>query len=74
MAGSPLSRGTNVVVVGVLSGGAGTLLTQSRRTDAERYAAIGRIGTADEVARAIVWTALENPYLNGTLIPVTGGL
>lgn len=64
----------NVVAIGVLSGGAGRLLTDSRRVDAERYSAIGRIGSAHEAARAIVWMALENSVINGAVLPVTGGL
>lgn len=64
----------NVVAVGVLEGGAGALLSSERRAEVERYSALGRIGRADEVARAILWMALENPYLNGVVVPVTGGL
>ena len=64
----------NLLAVGVLDGGAGTLLSAERRRDAERYSALRRIGTAAEAARAIVWLATENPYLNGAIVPVTGGM
>lgn len=64
----------NVLTVGVLAGGAGQLLPPERLAAAERYSALGRLGTADEAARAALWLALENPYLNGAVIPVTGGL
>lgn len=64
----------NVLTVGVLAGGAGQLLPPERLAEAERYSALGRLGTAEEAARAALWLALENPYLNGAVVPITGGL
>lgn len=34
---------------------------------------LGRIGTADEVARAVVFLALDGTYVNGALLPCDGG-
>lgn len=34
----------------------------------------GRVGTPEDVARLVRFVALEAPYLNGTIIPVDGGL
>jgi len=42
--------------------------------DFERLSAIGRAGKAEEVARAIVFVALENSYMTGQVFPVHGGL
>lgn len=64
----------NVLTVGVLDGGAGRLLPPERLAEVERYSALGRLGTDRETARAALWLALSNPYLNGAVIPVTGGL
>ena len=64
----------NALTVGVLAGGVGALLPPERLAEARRYSALGRLGTAEEAARAVLWLALENPYINGAVIPVTGGI
>jgi NAD(P)-dependent dehydrogenase (short-subunit alcohol dehydrogenase family) len=54
------------------------LCVQGSVTDAaharDTVSALGRVGTADEAARAITWVALENRYMNGAVIALSGGL
>lgn len=64
----------NVVALGVLDGGAARLLSPERLELARSYSALGRAGTADEAARAITWVALDNTYMNGAIIALSGGL
>ena len=45
-----------------------------RRKDYETFSALRRPGTADEAAKAIVWLALENTFIQGKVIPVNGGI
>ena len=64
----------NLVQVGPLQDGVARELPIPLLADFERLSAIGRVGTADEVARAIAFLALENSYLTGQVFPVQGGL
>ncbi|MES2299583.1 MAG: SDR family oxidoreductase [Pseudomonadota bacterium] len=64
----------NLAAVGVLDGGISAHLTPALREQYRRYAALGRAGTCAEAARALRWMALENTYMNGSRISLTGGL
>ena len=70
------SRGVrvNAVQVGPLVDGVARELPVPLLDDFERLSAIGRAGTADDVARAIAFVALENGYMTGQVFPVQGGL
>lgn len=64
----------NLVVLGVLDGGIAGALEAGRKRDYEKFAALGRVGTAAEAARAILAIALDNELMTGAIVPVTGGL
>lgn len=64
----------NVVTLGVLDGGISRGLDPGLRADYLKFSAMGRVGAADEAARPILWLALENSYMTGSILPVTGGL
>jgi 3-oxoacyl-[acyl-carrier protein] reductase len=64
----------NAVQVGPLQDGVARDLPLPLLADFERLSAIGRVGTAEELARAIVFVALENRYMTGQVFPVHGGL
>ena len=64
----------NQVVLGFLDEGLSRRFAPELREDFKRYSALRRFGSAEEAARAIVWLALENTYVNGKVIPVNGGL
>ena len=64
----------NAVQVGPLEDGVARELPLPLLADFERLSAIGRAGKAEEVARAIVFVALENSYMTGQVFPVHGGL
>ena len=64
----------NAVQVGPLQDGVARDLPLPLLADFERLSAIGRVGTAEEVARAVAFVALENSYMTGQLFPVHGGL
>lgn len=64
----------NLALVGVLDGGISHGLQPFLRESYRKYAALGRTGTCAEAARALRWLALENTYMNGAQLPVTGGL
>jgi len=64
----------NLVALGVLDAGLSQGLASRRRTDYMAFSALRRVGTPAEAARAIVWLALENTFIQGKVIPVTGGI
>ena len=64
----------NVVAVGILDGGTADRIDAKFARDHRRFAALGRTGTASEVAKAIVWLALDNSYMSGTVLPIAGGI
>ncbi len=64
----------NLTLLGLLNGGISASLDPARRAEYERYAAFTRIGTSEEVAAAIVRLALENRWMTGSILPLTGGL
>jgi 3-oxoacyl-[acyl-carrier protein] reductase len=64
----------NVVTLGVLDGGISRGLDPGLRADYLKFSAMGRIGAAEEAARPILWLGLENSYMTGAVLPVTGGL
>ena len=64
----------NQMVLGFLEEGLSRHFEPELREDFKHYSALRRFGSAKEVARAIVWLALENSYVNGKVIPINGGL
>jgi 3-oxoacyl-[acyl-carrier protein] reductase len=64
----------NVLALGTLDGGTASRIDPSFTASQERFSALRRVGTAEEIAKAICWLALDNTYLSGAVIPVAGGL
>lgn len=64
----------NLAVFGVLDGGISAELAPRLRASYQRYAAMTRTGTCEEAAKALRWLALENTYMNGAQLPISGGL
>jgi NAD(P)-dependent dehydrogenase (short-subunit alcohol dehydrogenase family) len=64
----------NLAVLGVLDGGISANLAPHLRSNYQRYAAMARTGSCAEAAKALRWLALENTYMNGAQLPISGGL
>jgi 3-oxoacyl-[acyl-carrier protein] reductase len=64
----------NMVALGVLDGGLSRDLSPKLLADYQAFSALRRRGTPAEAARAILWLALENSYMNGRVLPVNGGV
>lgn len=64
----------NLVVLGVLDGGLAGALPSRLLADYKKFSALGRVGTAAEVARAVRWLALENRYMTGQTVSLSGGI
>jgi len=64
----------NMVALGLLEGGLSREISPKLVADYTTFSALRRLGTPDEAARAILWLALENTYMNGEVLPVNGGL
>lgn len=64
----------NLVALGLLSSGLSREVSPELVADYQSFSALRRIGTPEEAARAILWLALENTYMNGEVLPVNGGL
>jgi len=64
----------NMVALGPLDGGLSRSLTPKLHEDYLRFSALRRLGTPAEAARAIVWLATRNGYMNGKVLPLNGGI
>lgn len=64
----------NVVALGLLEGGLSREVGAKLVADYKGFSALRRLGRPDEAARAILWLALENTYMNGKVMPVNGGI
>lgn len=70
----PSNVRVNAVSVGVLEGGMSGTLSEAMAKDFAAFSALGRRGSATEVARVIAFVALDSDFLTGKTIPVNGGL
>jgi 3-oxoacyl-[acyl-carrier protein] reductase len=64
----------NLVVLGLLETGLSREVGQKLVADYKGFSALRRLGRPDEAAKAIMWLALENTYMNGKVLPVNGGI
>lgn len=65
----------NSVVPGLIDGGIGTNISERQLADYNKFCALGRPGTAQEVAELVVFLASNRAsYINGQHIVVDGGL
>lgn len=64
----------NLVTLGLLEGGLARAVNPKLVADFKNFSALRRLGQPAEVAKAILWLALENTYMNGRVMPVNGGM
>lgn len=64
----------NVVALGLLDSGLSREVGQKLVSDYKGFSALRRLGRPEEAAKAILWLALENTYMNGKVLPVNGGI
>jgi 3-oxoacyl-[acyl-carrier protein] reductase len=65
----------NCLVPGLCETGLGERLAAPRRDEYRRLAALGRLGTTDEMAAFAVWlVSPENAFMSGAVVTVDGGL
>lgn len=64
----------NMMALGVLEGGLSREISPRLLADYKAFSALRRLGTPQEAAKAILWVALENTYMNGKVLSVNGGI
>jgi len=64
----------NMIALGVLEAGLSQGLANRRRADYMAFSALRRAGTCAAAARAIAWLALDNAFIQGKVVHVTGGI
>lgn len=64
----------NMTALGLLDQGLGTALDPALREAYLKHSALHRFGTPAEAAKVIVWLALDNRYMSGKVVPVSGGI
>lgn len=64
----------NMVALGILDSGLSRELNPKLVNDYKTFSAMRRTGTPAEAAKAILWLALENTYMNGKVLSVNGGI
>ncbi len=64
----------NLVALGLLEDGLSRDIGEELVKDFANFSALRRRGTAAEVAKLIVWLALENTYVSGKVLSVNGGI
>lgn len=64
----------NLIAAGILDGGLAAQVPSDISETYLRHCALGRFGTAREIAQAAVWLALENTYMTGRALLQDGGL
>jgi 3-oxoacyl-[acyl-carrier protein] reductase len=64
----------NMVALGLMEEGLSRGISPKLVADFKAFSALRRLGKPEEAARAILWLALENTYMNGEVVPVNGGL
>ena len=64
----------NVVSLGMLGEGLSRDVDPGLMADYKSFSALRRLGSPAEAAKAILWLALENTYINGRVVAVNGGI
>lgn len=64
----------NLVAVGPLTAGLSQQLPAQALQDFKSFSALRRLGTAEEVARAVAWLGLHNTFMTGRVLAVNGGI
>lgn len=64
----------NLLALGPLEGGLSQQLPAGALSDFKAYSALRRLGTPDEVARAVLWLGQKNTFMTGRVLTVNGGI
>lgn len=64
----------NMVCSGLLNEGLSSTLSPQLREDYQKFSALRRFGTPEEIANFVIWLALKNSYINGQVLSVNGGI
>lgn len=64
----------NLLALGPLDGGISQQLPPAALSDFKAYSALRRLGTPDEVARAVLWLGQKNTFMTGRVLTVNGGI
>jgi 3-oxoacyl-[acyl-carrier protein] reductase len=70
----PKNIRVNLVTGGLTNAGIAAAIAPARVLDYQRFSALRRLGTTDEIAAPIVWLALDNTYVSGKVFPANGGI
>jgi 3-oxoacyl-[acyl-carrier protein] reductase len=70
----PKNVRVNMVALGLLEGGSSQRIGESLSKDFAAFSALGRRGTAQEVANVVTFLALDSDFLSARTIAVNGGL
>jgi 3-oxoacyl-[acyl-carrier protein] reductase len=70
----PKNVRVNLVTGGLTNAGISASIDPARIADYERFSALRRLGTPDEIAAPILWLALDNTYVSGKVFPANGGI
>jgi 3-oxoacyl-[acyl-carrier protein] reductase len=70
----PKNIRVNLVTGGLTSAGIARSIDPARVADYERFSALRRLGSTDEIAAPIAWLALDNTYVSGKVFPANGGI
>lgn len=64
----------NLVTGGLTKDGISASIDPARVSDFERFSALRRLGTPEEIAAPVLWLALENTYVSGKVLQANGGI
>ena len=70
----PANIRVNLLALGPLESGLSQQLPPAAISDFKAYSALRRLGTANEVARAVLWLGQRNTFMTGKVLSVNGGL
>lgn len=70
----PLGVRVNMVAVGPLGSGLSQQLPAQALQDFKSFSALRRLGTPEEVARAVAWLGQHNTFMTGRVLTVNGGI
>jgi 3-oxoacyl-[acyl-carrier protein] reductase len=70
----PKDLRVNLVTGGLTNAGISRALDPARVADYQRFSALRRLGTPEEIAEPILWLALKNTYVSGKVFPANGGI
>ncbi len=70
----PLDIRVNLLALGPLGAGLSQQLPDGALGDFKNFSALRRLGSPDEVARAVLWLGRRNTFMTGKVLAVNGGI